>query len=144
MEAPLDVLGGPEAGLDLGGETGDFARFIVGDRGRVCPVAGELFLDSAAAVRVGEDREGLFVNLPFDEDEGVFRDDEGIGGDAPRDDGFAESSPVGSYPRGASPFGIEDLSGNVYEWCLDFFDVYRGTNRINPRGPGNGTKRVKG
>jgi formylglycine-generating enzyme required for sulfatase activity len=58
------------------------------------------------------------------------------------DDGFAESSPVGSYHRGASPFGIEDLAGNVYEWCLDFFDVYRGQNRVNPRGPAHGTKRI--
>jgi formylglycine-generating enzyme required for sulfatase activity len=58
------------------------------------------------------------------------------------DDGFAESSPVGSFPRGASPFGVEDLAGNVYEWCADFFDVYRGAHRVNPRGPNHGTKRI--
>ncbi|RYZ30808.1 MAG: hypothetical protein EOO10_01510 [Chitinophagaceae bacterium] len=58
------------------------------------------------------------------------------------DDGWAETAPVGSYPRGASPFGIEDMSGNVYEWCLDFFDAYRARNRVNPRGPMDGTKRV--
>jgi formylglycine-generating enzyme required for sulfatase activity len=58
------------------------------------------------------------------------------------DDGFAETSPVGSYPRGASPFGVEDMAGNVYEWCLDFFEIYRGANRVNPRGPASGTKRV--
>lgn len=58
------------------------------------------------------------------------------------DDGWAETSPVGFYPRGASPFGIEDMAGNVYEWCLDFFDTYRTRNRVNPRGPMEGTKRV--
>ncbi len=58
------------------------------------------------------------------------------------DDGYAETSPVGMYPRGASPFGVEDLSGNVYEWCLDFFDFYRGQARVNPKGPNNGTRRV--
>lgn len=58
------------------------------------------------------------------------------------DDGYAETAPVGKYPRGASPFGIEDLAGNVYEWCLDFFDFYRGQSRVNPRGPVSGTKRV--
>jgi formylglycine-generating enzyme required for sulfatase activity len=58
------------------------------------------------------------------------------------DDGYAETSPVGSYPRGASPFGIEELSGNVFEWCLDFFEAYRGKPRTNPRGPTSGTQRV--
>jgi formylglycine-generating enzyme required for sulfatase activity len=58
------------------------------------------------------------------------------------DDGWAESSPVGTYPRGASPFGIEDMAGNVWEWCLDFFELYKGKERSNPRGPMNGAKRV--
>jgi formylglycine-generating enzyme required for sulfatase activity len=58
------------------------------------------------------------------------------------DDGYAESSPVGNYPRGASPFGIEDMSGNVFEWCVDYFENYKGKERINPRGPSTGSKRV--
>jgi len=58
------------------------------------------------------------------------------------DDGFAESSPVGSFPRGASPFGIEDMAGNVWEWCLDYFEQYKPAPKVDPRGPGTGTKRV--
>jgi len=58
------------------------------------------------------------------------------------DDGYAESSPVGSFPRGVSPFGIEDMAGNVWEWCGDFFESYKPTSKIDPRGPTNGTKRV--
>jgi formylglycine-generating enzyme required for sulfatase activity len=58
------------------------------------------------------------------------------------DDGFAESSPVGSFPRGASPFGIEDMAGNVWEWCLDYFEQYKSAPKVDPRGPGTGTKRV--
>jgi formylglycine-generating enzyme required for sulfatase activity len=57
-------------------------------------------------------------------------------------DGYAETSPVGSYPAGASPFGIEDLSGNVWEWCLDYYESYKGGERANPRGPQQGAQRV--
>ncbi|NKB67620.1 MAG: SUMF1/EgtB/PvdO family nonheme iron enzyme [Candidatus Latescibacteria bacterium] len=31
-------------------------------------------------------------------------------------DGFAHTSPVGQYPEGASPEGVMDLAGNVWEW----------------------------
>jgi formylglycine-generating enzyme required for sulfatase activity len=58
------------------------------------------------------------------------------------DDGYAESSPVGAFPFGASPFGMEDMAGNVWEWCLDFLEPYRGTPKVNPRGPTAGAKRV--
>ncbi len=58
------------------------------------------------------------------------------------DDGFAETSPVGSYPKGVSPFGIEDMAGNVWEWCLDGMIPYPGKERTNPRGPTDGPKRI--
>lgn len=58
------------------------------------------------------------------------------------DDGFAESSPVGAYPIGASPFGMEDMAGNVWEWCGDFLQAYRGVQKANPRGATSGPKRV--
>ena len=58
------------------------------------------------------------------------------------DDGYPESSPVGAFPRGASPFGMEDMAGNVWEWCLDYLENYRGGRKVDPRGPTSGTKRV--
>ena len=58
------------------------------------------------------------------------------------DDGYPESSPVGSFPMGASPFGMEDMAGNVWEWCLDFYEAYKGMPKVNPHGPKAGAKRV--
>ena len=58
------------------------------------------------------------------------------------DDGWPQTSPVGHYPRGASPFGIEDMAGNVFEWTLDGLEGYKGKELTNPRGPKNSAQRV--
>jgi len=58
------------------------------------------------------------------------------------DCGYAETSPVGAFPLGASPFGIEDMAGNIWEWCLDYYEQYRPGPKVNPRGPTSGPKRV--
>ncbi len=47
------------------------------------------------------------------------------------------TTPVGSYPRGASPYGVMDCAGNVWEWCHDWFakDYYHYAPAQNPQGP---------
>ena len=51
---------------------------------------------------------------------------------------------VGSYAAGASPFGVLDMSGNVWEWVSDFYGAsyYSSSPDTNPMGPleavGNG------
>jgi formylglycine-generating enzyme required for sulfatase activity len=54
------------------------------------------------------------------------------------------SEPVGSHPKGSTPEGIQDLAGNVWEWCRDWFAVYPPASELalDPLGPAHGTGRV--
>ena len=54
---------------------------------------------------------------------------------------FERTSPVGSLPAGASPYGVLDMAGNVWEWCSDWFDegYYAIAPERNPAGPAAAT-----
>ena len=55
------------------------------------------------------------------------------------------TTPVDSYPSGASPFGALNMAGNVWEWVADWFDpkYYSYSPASNPTGPDRGDHRVK-
>jgi formylglycine-generating enzyme required for sulfatase activity len=57
-------------------------------------------------------------------------------------DGWATTAPVGSFPRGASRWGIEDMVGNVWEWVADYYAPYRDTDEEDPTGPASGATRA--
>jgi formylglycine-generating enzyme required for sulfatase activity len=59
-------------------------------------------------------------------------------------DGYSRTAPVGSYPAGASPYGLLDMAGNVWEWVNDWYDsgYYGRSPARNPPGPDTGQRRV--
>jgi formylglycine-generating enzyme required for sulfatase activity len=52
------------------------------------------------------------------------------------------TTPQGHYPDGRSVEGIDDLLGNVWEWCSDWHASYTDNQNQNPVGPQSGSSKV--
>ena len=57
---------------------------------------------------------------------------------------FGSTTVVGSFLKGASPYGVLDMAGNVREWVTDWYGdtYYKDSPFVNPDGPVNGIKKV--
>jgi formylglycine-generating enzyme required for sulfatase activity len=58
------------------------------------------------------------------------------------DDGHVGTAPVGSFPKGRTKLGLDDMIGNVWEWTQDGYADYTPDEQRDPSGAASGENKV--
>jgi hypothetical protein len=91
-------------------------------------------------------RAGTTTARVFGDDPGALHaygnyKDKRAGDSSQPDDGFGKTAPVGSYRENA--WGLYDVYGNVWEWCLDWSATDLGNKAVtDPKGAASGSARA--
>ena len=85
------------------------------------------------------------TKTPFNTGEGITADQANFNGKKPYKDcekgkNRKKTTDVGSFAPNA--FGLSDMHGNIWEWTNDWYGEYDVADKLNPKGPDKGQRKV--